>query len=83
MSSVRRKFGDSEKAALLKALSECRKASVVALDAALFDRKDVKQGCAELQKAIDNLAEMLTGNFEYFWGVAHSSDTYLKPDGQK
>lgn len=79
MPKTQRRFGDLEKAALLKAIRECRKASIVAADAALFDRKDIKQSCGELQKVIDDLAEKLTGKREYFWGKAHSSDSISKP----
>lgn len=80
MAKNQRRFGDLEKAALLKAIGECRKASIIAADAALFDRKDVKQSCGELQKVIDDLAGKLTGNPEYFWGKAHSSNSISKLD---
>ena len=68
-----RHFRELEKRALLGALRECRKACNDASSSALFERKDVYAGCHVVQAAIDDLAGILTGDREYFWGKSLTS----------
>ena len=70
------RFREAEKQALLQAIGACRKSCIEAGHHALFDRKDVLAACSSIQAGIDKLAEMLTGDREYFWMKAHSSSTY-------
>lgn len=66
-----RHFGAADRQTLLTAIGECRKACVEALavepiGAPLHDRT------VAVMQAIDNLAELLTGDREHFWTKPHT-----------
>jgi hypothetical protein len=66
MVSRRRVLAESDRAALLEALRRCRDACVETHRRAGFDT-DIYRRVTALQGAIDDVAEVLTGDRKHFW----------------
>jgi hypothetical protein len=69
---TKRIFTDVDSRDLLKAIGECRAACIVASSKAPITG-DVYQRCTGLIQAIDDVAEVLTGDRQHFWLRPHSA----------
>lgn len=80
-----RKFTILDRQELIKNSGAYREALLKASTASLADDKAIYAQCQTLQKEIDKLAGLLTGNEQHFHAKAHSNTAYMKPkdDGEK
>ena len=74
----RRVFGEIERKALLHAIEQCRDACIDASRKAPV-RGDVYEVAEKLVAAIDDVAEVLTGDRRHFWLKLHSNSTMASP----
>jgi hypothetical protein len=69
-------FTETDRQALLNAIEQCRKASIDALRRAPCTG-DIYARTSALVDAIDDVAELLTGNREHFW-LEPSTNAHFK-----
>ncbi len=69
---TKRSFSEGDRRALLDAMEQCRKACVQTRTVAPIGG-DVYQGAGELMRAVDEMAEVLTGDRTHFHGKSHSA----------
>ena len=73
---TKRMFRESDRHELLTAIEQCRKASIDALRRAPCTG-DIYARTSALIAAIDDVAELLTGDREYFW-LEPSTNAHFK-----
>jgi len=72
MATRRRIFSDHDAQALLQAVGDCRRATILALSRAPIHAEGT-QAVLKLLAALDEVAEALTGDQERFWTRLHST----------
>jgi hypothetical protein len=79
VSHRRRRFLESDVAALLSAIGACRDACIEALRRAP-PTDEIARRTRALNEAIDDVVEVLTGNRQHFWLKPHGGPKLSKPD---